>query len=215
MIFLCIFIVAVIHFGDWKIRYMLSLTFVVSICNWVDYKFCLSDYFNFMAFTHVLKYIPYFLSGIIVSKTGLFEIFQGMFTVKLTSLFLLAITILFVYHIRGGFPFSNAYMWLVVVLFFCCLYVYAGKLLESGITPPVLLDALDKSSMGIYLIHHILIMIFLIYVPGILKQMNTHPYISPCILFLCVFFMSFALTTLLNRLGPTALLLGNTTKKYS
>ena len=209
MLFVCFVIVTAIKFYTRKLRMMIFFVVAISACNWFINKYNLNSNPNYFAYQSVLNYIPYFLSGIAISKYELFKSFQKFGKFRLTLFFMLTTLILFMYHLRGGFPLSTMYMWIVVASFICCLYVLAGKIVNNEkICPPHLLNSLDKTSMGIYLIHHILIYIFLIYVPYATSIMDNHPYISPCILFVCVLLLSHILVSFMSRFIVISFLMG-------
>jgi len=201
--------VAITNVHHWRLRYVVIFVIALSALNWANSKYAIVTT-NYLTFQYVTKYLPYFLAGSIVNKFEIPDKLQRMRPAYVGLLFIVVIMVLLLYHLRGGFPFSTVYMWVIVVLFFCCLYKWAGELVR--ITPPTLLASLDKSSMGIYLIHHVLIFIFLMYVPEAEDLMDSHPYTLPFILFVCVFSLSFALALLLNRFKYTSFLIGSIPK---
>lgn len=85
---------------------------------------------------------------------------------------------------------------MIFIVFYHCICFYG------------IWHSLDKNSLGIYILHHCLIWIVLLYVPGVKTLMCCYQYVAPFILFIAVFMASFALAYFMNTNHYTAQLIG-------
>lgn len=66
----------------------------------------------------------------------------------------------------------------------------------------------DKYSLSIYIIHHILIWIYLIYVPNSMSCMHEHYIIAPIILFVVIMLLSLVLSYVISLLPFADFIIG-------
>ena len=72
------------------------------------------------------------------------------------------------------------------------------------------MDSLDRHSMGIYIVHHIVIWFILVYSIDGVEFMKEHYIIAPVLLFFVVFSLSWVLTSLINSNDYTSKLFNTT-----
>lgn len=70
-------------------------------------------------------------------------------------------------------------------------------------------DSLDRHSMGIYIIHHILIWSALLFIPGLTLLMDSHPVGAPALLFMGALTISWLLSAVMSRNRLLSLAIGN------
>lgn len=178
-----------------------------SALSWVTSKFCSQSIIDLLAWRRVLGYMPFFLAGLMVSKFNIIDRYKRLPTPIKLLLIIVSLILLAVYHIRGGFPLSGLIIWLPISYLFVGLYVALSHVILPNTLKNVA-GKLDRCSMGIYLVHHILIFAILLYIPHATVFMDTYPYVAPFALFATVFPLSYLITELLLRNKITSVLMG-------
>lgn len=166
---------------------------------------------NIVAWKTAVKYMPAFIIGMLTVRLQIAERMSRW--PKWTIVVTFCITALLVAFMgyMPSLPFGLLYVSIPTYCFLICLYV----LLSAA---PVrfghnILNNFDKHSMGIYIIHHLLIWGILLYIPGAVVLMNAYPVLAPILLFGVVFFVAWVVSELLHKTDIGSLLLGGYTKR--
>lgn len=158
----------------------------------------------YAAWKEVLRYLPAFFVGAVTVQLRVPEFFSRLpkailFVSTFVSFVLVVLT-----TVSPVLPFGILYMEIPTYLLLVCIYsiltIYPVKI-ESTV-----MDNLDKNSMGIYIIHHLLIWAFILYVPSAEVFLIAHSVLSPILMFTVFFALSWYLADRLGQRKPTSLL---------
>lgn len=175
----------------------LLIAIIVSLgCQMIIAKFSLYIPSLFALGTTIL-YLPVFLWGILCAVSNLSEKLNNWRPVffysalALLSFILIPQVIAIIPH--GGFIFIPARcLWLIFIYTVLRHKIHLSKTSSSLIN-------LDKNSLGIYIIHHILIWVVILYIPPVIPFMNQHYILAPIILFTIIFIISWLISELMHR----------------
>lgn len=185
--------------------FLLCLDYVVSKLNLIPMN---NHHQYLLTLQQTFDYIPVFYIGMLVDKYKLYDKFHfrgGMTITLVFSLFIIGI-LPFMLHL----PLSRFYQWMPT----CCLIliVYSGlhnsELNHTGGVSRRFLISLDKNSLSIYIIHHILIFAYYYYVSEGQELMTNHYVIAPLIMFITVFIMSYLISCTLSYVPGSKYIIG-------
>lgn len=152
---------------------------------------------GYMAWKETLRYLPAFFVGALTARLRIPEIFSKMPKLVLLICTLLSLLLVITVILSTSLPFGVLYMNLPTYLLLICIYsiltLYPIK--RSGKA----MNNLDKNSMGIYIIHHLLIWVAIIYFPIIQDFIIHHIIAGPIFLFLIVFTISWLLAHIFTK----------------
>lgn len=166
---------------------------------------------NIAAWKTAVKYMPAFIIGMLTVRLRIAERMSGW--PKWTIVVTFCITALLVAFMgyMPSLPFGLLYVTIPTYCFLICLYVLLSAYpMRFGTST---FNSLDKQSMGIYIIHHLLIWGILLYIPGAVVLMNAYPVLAPILLFGIVFFVAWVASELLHKTDVGNFLLGGYTKR--
>lgn len=169
------------------------------------------DWINFLAWKTAIRFLPAFLCGILTVRLQISE--RMMHWPKLLQILTFVASSLLVVFVcyMPSLPFGRLYVNIPIYCFLICLYaLLSARQIRVG---KRIIDNLDKNSMGIYIIHHLLIWGALIYIPGLTILMDYHYILSPFTLFLITLTLSWLMTAVLNKNSYTKFLFN--TKNWS
>lgn len=205
----CIFIIAIIYAKNFlyqkTIKQICELIFII-LCNSLLSKLIDLNILRLFSFSNVLTFLPSFLlGGIMVShkwenyiklwNSGVFGMMY-LFSIIMTGIFL----------IFDSFPFGSLYINIPTYAFIVFSYVALSKL---KYTIPNSVLSLDKCSMGIYIIHHVLIWAFIYYIPFSRVILNKYYILTPIIMFIIVLIISWGTTLLFMKNKFTSRCIGS------
>lgn len=155
-----------------------------------------------------LSYLPLFYLGMITEKFQLYDRFH--FAKGISCLFVAALYVIgaSVYYFHPAFPFL--YQWLPAYL----LFVVAYSSMRTSLSPVGggkswdAVSLLDKYSLSIYILHHILIFLYLYYVPNGQGFMTQHHIVAPLLLFIAVSALSLLLSYTLSYMPCAQYVIG-------
>lgn len=152
--------------------------------------------YNYLGWKYVVKYAPAFLCGIIADRLSC----RNVSLVWEYTIFVLSSIGLLIVTFSSSLPYGMFYMNIPVLFWLVTLYLLLNKVIVRGrqLKSPMLIS-LDRNSMGIYIIHHILIWAVIFYVPECVLWMQTHFIIAPIIMFLVVFPLAWWLASILSK----------------
>lgn len=167
--------------------------------------------FDFLTIKQVLQYLPYFFVGIIFARSksliqyASVEIHKYLIIILLMALF----TSLFLCFYTSNFHLINTVSKYIIIPFLSILIISSSYILCQHINfkDIGIIRSLDYNSMGIYIIHHILI-IAAISNARLSTLITTHYVISPVILFIFVLLTSWGIGLLVNRYKISSYILG-------
>ena len=160
--------------------------FILMLLRWVP---------NYCNLRNALLYYPVFLLGIYTVKYDLAKRIN-----KRCCSLLLCITTLGAVQLTLK-PYTP-YTWILSILFSGSLVLlfYKGVLVCVQKFPaPSFIGKVDNNSMGIYIIHHILIWCSIIYLPGFERFAISHNILVPVVLCLASFFCALLLTMVFRK----------------
>ena len=162
-----------------------------------------------LALQSTLDYLPVFFLGMLTEK---FKIYERLSIPKAFAVLLMMVlftigAVPFAFHI----PLSRLFQWLPTYSLIVITYYSLGKILcgrlGGGIKSSALM-VLDRYSLSIYIIHHILIFVYLDYVPNAQSFMTNHYAIAPILLFIIVLPMSLGISYILSFLPGAKYIIG-------
>lgn len=147
---------------------------------------------NVFCWRSILEYMPCFLSGILM-----YNVFKNdNLSIPYIYIYIFACTFFSILIYSVDIPFSSFYKFVPFILIVSFIIFILRK--ENIILPKWLLN-FEKNSLGIYIIHHILIHIVLLYVPFTQLLMNQHYIIAPISLLFFVIVTSWFLSDIIRR----------------
>lgn len=159
-----------------------------------------------------LKYLPIFYMGMLCEKFKIYEkIKVRVQIVPFLVIVLFIIGALFTYI---SLPVAWAYRWMpnVLMLLFCYKALKESHLdallMVGGGKSKVILLNLDKYSLSIYIIHHILIWSALFYLPNVASMIHEHYIIAPIMMFVMVVPISLGLSCVIAVLPKAKCVIG-------
>lgn len=158
---------------------------------------------NILQLTKVFYFLPFFLIGYIIQRRGKNCLYQdSLFWISLISvifiLFVLCPRPLFIDKVVRDF----ASFIVIIVVSLIPNITISNK--QKGI-----LKNLSDNSMGVYLIHHVIIS-YVVMLPSVKKVLDANNcYIGVFVLFLSVFSSSWLLSILFNKYNVTRFLIGS------
>lgn len=139
---------------------------------------------NYFAWQLVIKYMPSFLCGIITAKLS-------CRVTKLSwvyTLFALSTIAEIVVITNQSLPYGSLYIGIPSLIWLSTLYLLLSKVIVgTKKNRSQLIDSLDRHSMGIYIVHHILIWLLIVYVPEWETFMKGNCILAPIVMFVIVF----------------------------
>lgn len=151
---------------------------------------------NYLAWKSVLRYTPTFLWAMMIIKGEWHKKMNHLNIVWLVVLFLLSVSCVIYIGVAKYLPLGGFYAPLPTYIMVTLALEILSRVHINSL-PPTFRN-IDRNSMGIYIIHHLLIWGFIIYVPCSHEFMNNNPILAPCILFVVVFVISWAMTIIIN-----------------
>lgn len=190
-----------------NIRFLTGGVITLIIINSLTTKFCYGID-NYLAWRSTLTYLPAFMSGILVV---VLEIPRYVHKIKpgiLYSIFGCLSVILAFIAVSPYLPLGTLYVNLFIYAWLILLYCILSQ--KKNIKTGAIMDSLDRHSMGIYIVHHIVIWFILVYSIDAVEFMKEHYIIAPVLLFFVVFSLSWVLTSLINSNDYTSKLFNTT-----
>lgn len=158
---------------------------------------------NFLRISSVIRFLPYFLIGIMIYKN---LIVNSVF-IRRIILGISAITLIIVKFYIGGIFNEYISFDLVRLLSLLMVYFLFDLLLRLNYNKSRSIEFLDGLSMGIYILHHIIIMFFLQF-ESVRLFLNTYWQIGPFLIFIVSLVSSCLLTLLLKNNKFTNIIIG-------
>lgn len=162
---------------------------------------------NLLQITKVFYFLPFFLIGYIIQRRGRKELYRDcVFWLSIVSV----MVILFVTCQRTLFIDK-------IIREFASYFVIIIVSIIPNISIPnkykKIINNFSDNSMGIYLVHHVIIS-YIVMIPTVkLFIDNINSYIGAILLFGCAFLSSWLLSILLNKYNLTRFLIGSKIKK--
>lgn len=160
---------------------------------------------NVLGWFWVFKYLPVFTIGVIFAQRRWISVIKGIKSIYLISTIILAISFILIFKMIGDIPLGALYRDIPKYAFVVLIFALLSK---KNIRTNVVTTSLDKCSLGIYIIHHILIWAFLYYCPNGQFLTNNHEIVAPIMMFIIVLLMSWGITTILLRSKILSKLIG-------
>lgn len=157
---------------------------------------------NFLRLTSVVGYMPFFICGIMLNQ-------KNNFITKISTFKILLIAIVSLLGIIfSHLLIENSMKHLIAKLSALIFVSYGvGFLLRLKLPLIPAVKFLDKNSMGIYILHHILIMFYLQF-ENVRIFLNGHVEIGPLLIFSLAFSISLVISCLLHSNKFTRVLIG-------
>lgn len=157
-----------------------------------------------------LSYLPMFYLGMLTERYRLYDRMptRGMVSLAvLCQLFAIGVMLSLM-----DLPIMFMYAWLPTFLFILVAYkmlrvITLNYSMMTGARIKAL-GFLDRYSMSIYIIHHILIWAFLIYHPNALALLEYHDVSLPLILFVVIFTLSLSISYLIGMIPGAEYIIG-------
>ena len=152
---------------------------------------------DYLLLKNVLWYIPYFVTGMMFFKHRFRVNYKSIEVIILLFLVGALAQMLLTPPFHG-----QSFLVTIVLIVICCLTfdLLSVVKMDKDSMASCLLSNLDKNSMGIYLVHQVLIMTLYQYTFFEESWLTYHPYIGPILLFIVVFPLSWAFAEAKRRL---------------
>lgn len=189
---------------------LLSLVMIDGIIAKANTVLHISDGKMILGLQTTLDYLPIFYAGIMIEKFKVYKKLPVNFLCRLFSILILfALTILISSDIP--MPLYSVYKWLPP----CLLFVFVYSSLNTAhfiayVSKNKLLILLDKYSLAIYIVHHILIFIYLDYYPNAGSIMTNHYLLAPLVMFVIILPLSLLISMAISCLPGSKYIIGIT-----
>lgn len=180
-----------------NIRILLIFFILFYIADHVTQRY-LVDIPNYIAWKNSIHYMPAFLFGIASSaynlQEKLYKLKTWIFNTSTIITTLLIISFSLPIALPGKFIYENIVIYVWLILIYTLLHHKIKIKNENKI-----IKSLDRHSMSIYIIHHIIIWAALVYIPPVIPFMEQHYFLAPIILFPTIFIISWGIATLSSK----------------
>ena len=157
---------------------------------------------NILTIRQTLQYIPFFIVGIILAsnKSSLYSLFSLHKKKHLTSILVFSLICLFLLcFYTSDFSYMNKLNYIIVPLLSSIIISTFWVLATSlNFSENSILKSLDKNSMGIYIIHHILIVAF-VNNDSLSGYITSHYIVTPFVLFFIALSISWIMSSLIIK----------------
>ena len=106
---------------------------------------------KFLCLSNIIKYFPFYMLGMLASKMN-----YGMYAKYKTRIFVLIITLMLLFALQQIYVNKTLITMLIGVSIVSLIFIYTRLLNLPNL--PFWMTSLDKCSMGIYIVHHIVIL---------------------------------------------------------
>lgn len=160
---------------------------------------------NIFCWEMILRYLPAFLIGVLLAQRRWHERLNGLNPIVFSLIMLLSVLLTIFFIFSEKLPFGTIYRKYPVYITLVFLY---SALCRKELHLPAFVLSLDRCSMGIYIIHHLLIWIFLFYCSQAQQLMNEYYILAPMVMFVSIFIASWGITHLMLKNKYTAKIIG-------
>lgn len=147
--------------------------------------------------------LPDLLAGILVARLKVFSGLKSISALWSTVFFIIMSSIVGLPVFNISLPLLSIYYKYLIYIWIVSFYLILNHWKTESNS---FIKTFDRNSMGIYIIHHILIYAILIYIPGFQTLMDNHFFLGPLILFATVFPLSILIANVLGSHRTTSLL---------
>lgn len=174
----------------------------------LTYVFHIPDIMMLLDWQRALEYLPLFYIGVILEKFNLYEKLHFNVWCKLIiAMSLFIVTVLFSSNLHIHFTLIGS--WFSTSLLFILVYnLLSTSGFTNGYKRRTVLMLLDKYSMAIYIVHHILIFVYLDYVPNAGAIMTNHYLLAPLAMFAILLPLSLIISVMLSYLPGAKYIIG-------
>lgn len=182
-----------------------SISLFITLCI---VSFCISNIhlklLDFFCIGRAIKFIPAFYLGYIVCQHNFLQYKKSVehliIITVLYSLFLY-LKLLLINKNRGLMYYTVDIFMMFLAFGIIYLFYISLKKVDIKISPSI--KSLDKCGLDIYIIHHIIIYDIFLRTNRGFALMQSHPYIAPVVLFVCVFMISWLISTIIGKASIT------------
>lgn len=151
---------------------------------------------NYLAWKTILRYTPTFLWSMMIVKAELPHKVKNINNAWLATLMLLSLVCVIFVGVAKYLPLGGFYSPLPTYIMVTLMLEALNRMHVTSL--PSIMRNIGKNSMGIYIIHHLLIWGFITYIPYSHEFMNNNQILAPCLLFAIVLSISWVLTLAIN-----------------
>jgi hypothetical protein len=200
LMLMTIFVVAeILSLNQHSIRLLLGGVILFILLRAMTAKYSIS--INYFAWQLVLNYMPSFICGIITAKIS----FGAIKLLQVYVLFALSTIAELVVVTNPSLPYGSFYIGIPSLIWLSTLYLLLSRVIVGRKrNQSQLIDSLDRHSMGIYIVHHILIWLLIVYIPGWETFMKGNYILAPIIMLGIVFPLSWLISSVIMRNRLTA-----------
>lgn len=189
-------------------RWSSNNTFLIILLTFTIVIDSLTSWTNIFCIGAVIHYLPFFLLGMLLSKSGK----RGK-TIIVSIITLLSSTgmlaLLTCWNNSPSFQSISILNSICIILILISLFNLTDTLsVFKSLSEKTIIQSINKNSYGIYIIHHILIW-GTIQISFVKTVLDSNTYIPPLILFLTSFVLSWFASQLLRRNKYTKILFGD------
>ena len=160
---------------------------------------------NIFCWEMILRYLPAFFIGVLLAQRRWHERLNGLNPIVFSLIMLLSVLLTIFFIFSEKLPFGTIYRKYPVYITLVFLY---SALCRKELHLPAFVLSLDRCSMGIYIIHHLLIWTFLFYCSQAQQLMNEYYILAPMVMFVSIFIASWGITHLMLKNKYTAKIIG-------
>lgn len=148
---------------------------------------------NFIAFKMVFRYLPIFMLGGIASLDNIHK----HLSIRTVTCIVILLSLEYIkMNLSNSFVITSLMYFTSIVLVYCIYEVVSTMAIANPLSNNSMggaINSLDKCGMGIYIIHHIVI-IYALQFENVRDVMNTHYIIAPILAFMSLILISWFIT---------------------
>ena len=203
MLFLIFAICILFRLNRAKSIYLILISLV---CVGISTTFSQADGGSILTWKSVIRYLPAFLAGVIFAKNEVAQRMRDFSTVQFILVYAASFATVIVFNIFKDTAWGFMLLYISLIWWTFCNYIVVFRLVDNNKPAGRVLSAADRHSMGIYLLHHLLLWGLFIFVPEICIFLDNHVFIGSVALIVLILSVSWALSYMLQANRYTRLL---------
>lgn len=163
---------------------------------------------NYFGWCSIVRYLPAFLIGIMTVQHHCASRLARCNALFLGIITIVTLLLVIFMAVAPVLPLGLIYMNLPSYMLLILVYALLSKTADNTTPLSAWGRSLDACSLGIYIIHHILIWLVLFYVPQIHSLLNEYIILAPIAMFITVLSVSWCIASLLRKNKTTSIFIG-------
>ena len=153
---------------------------------------------SILSWKSVVRYMPAFVGGIFFARNDITKPLLAMKKLPYAAIYFGSFLLVAAFSVFKDNPVGLICQYIALLWWVYVSYVTIVRLTNPDKTLNPVTASLDRHSMGIYILHHLLLWGAFIFVPEVCIFLDAHIVIGPIVLFIAVLAVSWTLSYLIN-----------------